>query len=304
MQHVTFPTDDRRILAGDVYLPEGSDENGSYPAIAVAHPGGAVKEQAAGLYASRLAERGFIALAFDASYQGESGGEPRFMEDPYARVEDVRAAVDYLQSLDHVDAERIGALGMCAGGGYAVNATMTDHRIKALTTVSMFNTGSSFRRGWFGLDPDSAFVATLEQAAKQRTAEAQGAETFLAPYVPTEVDEIAIRDLRDAHEYYLTERAQHPNAQNKFVFARSASKIAGFDAFHLVEDLLTQPLLIVAGSEASTLWYSTELYSRARSNKKLFLVQGSAHMDLYDVPEYMNKAIAEIASFFTEHLVG
>ncbi|MET9501986.1 alpha/beta hydrolase [Streptomyces sp. NPDC006622] len=302
MQSVTFPTDDQRMLTGNLHLPEDFDPAGSYPAIVVAHPAGGVKEQTAGLYAGRLAEQGFIALPADASYQGESGGAPHFLEDPYARVEDVRAAVDYLQSLDYVDAERIGALGICAGGGYTVNATMTDHRIKALATVSAFNMGTGFRRDWYGLNPDSAAAAVLDEAAKQRTAEAQGADPATAPYVPAEIDENTNRDMREAHEYYLTSRAQHPNTKNQFLFTRSFSKIAAFDAFHLVEDLLTQPILIVAGSEAGSLWHSTELYSRARSPKKLVVVDGGTHMDFYDIPQYVDRAVAEATPFFNENL--
>lgn len=159
----------------------------------------------------------------------------------------------YLQSLDYVDAERIGALGVCAGGGYAVNAAMTDYRIKAITTISAVNIGTSFRRGWFDTDPDSAAVPTLRALAQQRTAEVRGAEPAYLPYVPVEPDENTPRDMVEAHDYYLTPRAQHSNAKNKFLFTKSVSRIFTFDAFHMVEDLLTQPILIVAGSEAFVL---------------------------------------------------
>ncbi len=238
------------------------------------HPGGGVKEQTAGLYAAKMAEEGFVALAYDASFQGESGGEPHHLEDPFARVEDVRAAVDFLQSLDYVDAERIGVLGVCAGGGYAVNAALTDYRIKAVTTVSPVNIGTSFRRGWFGTDSDAAAAPTLQAVAQQRTTEAQGADPAYIPYVPEQPDENTPRDLVEAHDYYLTSRAQHPNAKNKQLSAKSISRIFTFDAFHLVEDLFTAPLLIVAGSEAGSLWMSTELHGRVRSPMKLVVVEG------------------------------
>ncbi|MFB7286717.1 alpha/beta hydrolase [Actinacidiphila glaucinigra] len=304
MEAITFPNGPI-TMAGNLYLPDDLDPNTGHAAIVVVHPGGGVKEQAAGLYAGKLAEQGFVTLAFDASFQGDSGGEPHHLEDPYARVDDIRAAVDYLQSLDYVDAERIGTLGVCAGGGYSVNAAMTDYRIKALTTVSAVNIGTSFRRGWYGTDSDAAAVPTLQALAQQRTAEAaQGAEPAYLPYVPAEPDENTPRDLAEAGDYYLTTRAQHPNAKNKFLFTKSVSRIFTFDAFHMVEDLLTQPILIVAGSEAGSLWMSTELHGRARSPKKLMVVEGGTHMDFYDVPKYVDRAIAEATPFFTEHLAA
>ncbi|MEU8948970.1 alpha/beta hydrolase [Streptomyces sp. NPDC048489] len=301
VEAITFPNGPIS-MAGNLHLPAGFDPRGSYAAVVTVHPGGGVKEQTAGLYASRLAEQGFVALAFDASFQGDSGGEPHHLEDPYARVDDVRAAVDHLQSLPYVDAERIGALGICAGGGYAVNAAMTDHRIKAVTTASGLNIGTSFRRNWYGTDSDAAAVPTLRALAEQRTAEAQGAETAYLPYVPAEPDGTTPRDLVEAHDYYLTPRAQHPNAKNKFLFTKSVSRIFTFDAFHMVEDLLTQPVLIVAGSEAGSLWMSTELHGRVRAPKKLVVVEGGAHMDFYDVPEYVGRAVEEAVPFFRENL--
>lgn len=139
-------------------------------------------------------------------------------------------------------------------GGYAVTAAMTDHRIKALGTVSAVNIGASWRRGWYGTDPDSAALPTLDAAAGQRTAEAGGAEIAYAPYVPAEPDGNTPYDLMQAGEYYLTPHAKHPNAKNRYLMAKSLPKIFGYDAFHLVEDLLTQPILMVAGSDAGSRW--------------------------------------------------
>jgi fermentation-respiration switch protein FrsA (DUF1100 family) len=301
MEAITFPNGPIS-MAGNLYLPAEFDPEGSYAAIVTVHPAGGVKEQTAGLYASKMADEGFVALAFDASCQGDSGGEPHFLEDPSARVEDVRAAVDYLQTLSYVDAERIGVVGICAGGGYAVNATMTDHRIKAVATVSCFNMGPGYRRGWYGTDPDSAAASSLDEAAEQRTAEAQGAEARMIPYVPFEIDEDTIPDMREAHDYYRTPRAQHPNSTNQHLFAKSISKIFAFDAFHLVEDLLTQPILMVAGSDAGSLWHTTRLHGLVRSPKKLVIVEGGTHMDFYDVPKYVDRAVEEATPFFKENL--
>ncbi|GAB92542.1 alpha/beta hydrolase [Gordonia rhizosphera] len=303
MDAVTFPNGPI-TMAGTLFLPADFDAEQKYAALVTVHPGGGVKEQTAGLYASKLADEGFVTLAFDASFQGESGGEPHHLEDPYARVEDVRAAVDYLQSLDYVDADRIGVVGICAGGGYAVNAALTDHRINAVATVSALNIGTAWRQGWFGLDQDSAAVPMLDQVAQQRTAEAGGAEVVIAPYVPAEPDADTPYDLVQAADYYLTPRAQHPNAQNKYLLSASIPRIMGFDAFNLVEDLFTKPVIMVAGSEAGSLWHSTELHAKLNSTKKLVVVDGGTHMDFYDVPKYVDRAVSEIKPFLDEHLAA
>src|SRR5688572_12571955 len=149
MQTITFKNGDID-MAGNVYLPAGFDPSKQYAAVVVVHPGGGVKEQTAGEYARRLAEQGFVALAFDASHQGASGGLPRFLDDPMKRVADIYSAVDYLTTLSYVDADRIGALGICAGSGHAIKATTTDRRIKAAATVSAVDVGAATRRGWYG----------------------------------------------------------------------------------------------------------------------------------------------------------
>ncbi len=289
-------------MAANLFVPSGFDPLGSYAAVVIVHPGGGVKDQTASLYAKRFAEHGFVALAADASYQGDSSGEPRSLEDPSARVEDARAGVDYLQSLDFIDADRIGAWGICAGGGYAVNATTTDHRIKAVGMVSGANIGTSWRRGWCGTGADSDALAALEAAAQQRTAEVAGAEVAFASFFPAQIDGDTLPDLVQAHDYYLTPRGTHPNVTNQYPLTKSLSKIIGFDAFYLVEDLLTQPILMVAGSEAGSLWHSTELHSRARGDKKLVIVGGATHMDFYDVPKYVDIAVAEAVAFFEKNL--
>src|SRR5688572_10456353 len=168
-------------MAGNIYLPAGFDKNKKYPTIVVVHPGGGVKEQTAGLYSQKLAESGFVALAFDASYQGESGGEPRFLDNPMNRVGDIYSAIDYLVTLPYVDANRIGALGICAGSGATVKAAMTERRIKSLATVSAVDVGAAARKGWDGKASASDQIATLEAVAKQRTAEAKGTAPVYVP---------------------------------------------------------------------------------------------------------------------------
>lgn len=287
-------------LAGNLHLPIGFDERQRYPAIVAVHPGGGVKEQTAGVYAQRLAERGFVALAFDSSYQGASGGAPHFLDQPMNRVEDISCAVDYLTTLPFVDAGRIGAIGICAGGGLTAKAASLDRRIKAIATASAVNVGSATRKGWEGKGSVATLLATLDALAKERTAEAAGSEPVHVPYVPQVGDKSAPRDLQEAAVYYLTPRGCHANAQNKMLMNGLGAWV-GFDAFDLVDPLLTQPLLVIAGSEAGSLWHSAELYAKAPGPKELFVVSGAAHMDLYDGPG-LETAVAKAAPFFERNL--
>ncbi|MBK6009751.1 alpha/beta hydrolase [Streptomyces sp. MBT53] len=300
MQSITF--DNAGItMAGNLHLPDDFAEDGSYPAIVSVHPGGGVKEQTAGLYAAELAREGFVVLAFDASHQGESGGEPRHLEDPASRVADIRSAVDHLSTLGYVDADRIGVLGICAGAGYAVDATMTDRRIKAVGTVSPIDIGAAYRLGWDGTEPVATQLATLDAVARQRTAEAKGADAAIVPYVPETVDETSVPDMAEAHDYYRTPRAQHARSDNRMLFTSIAS-IYAYDAFHQVETLLTQPLLMVAGSKAGSLWQAERLLPRVSSPKELAVVDGAGHVSLYDVPEYVDQVTAHLTPFFTRYL--
>jgi fermentation-respiration switch protein FrsA (DUF1100 family) len=286
-------------MAGNLFFPKDFDEASTYPAIVAVHPGGGVKEQTAGLYAQKLAQFGFVTLAFDASYQGASGGEPHFLDDPMRRAGDVFSAVDYLTTLTFVDANRIGALGICAGSGAAVKAASTERRIKAIATVSAVDVGAATRKGWDGTGDESDLISSLEAVAQQRTAEAAGAEPVYWPYVPAVGDTSGPNDLQEAAEYYLTPRGQHPNAQNKFLMT-SLSYMVSFTGFDLVEKYLTQPLLVVAGTEAESLWHSQELYAKAPGPKELVLIEGATHMDLYD--KLVDEVITSLSPFFELNL--
>lgn len=299
MQSIQFKNGDID-MAGNVYLPKGFDRRRKYEAIVVVHPGGGVKEQTAGLYAERLAEQGFVALAFDASHQGASGGLPRLLDDPMKRVGDIYSAVNYLVALPYVDAGKIGALGICAGSGHTIKATTMDRRIKAVATVSAVDVGAASRLGWDGKASVADQLATLEAVARQRSAEAKGAGPVYIPYVPNVGDTSAPRDLQEAADYYLTPRGRHPNAPNKMLLT-GASYAISYTAFDRVETLLTQPLLVIAGTEAGSLWHSRELYAKAPGPKEIFLVNGATHMDLYD-GEGVGIAMAKLAPFFARSL--
>jgi hypothetical protein len=287
-------------LSGNLHFPVGFVEGSRYAAVVVVHPAGGVKEQTAGLYAQKLAQQGFVTLSFDSPYQGASEGEPRFLEDPAARVEAIRSAVDFLSTLAYVDPNRIGALGICAGSGYTLNAAQTDHRIKAMATVSAVDMGATFRTGWDGKVQLAAQIELLKAAAAQRVAEANGAEPKYIEYVPSAPDSNTPRDLREASEYYLTARAKHPNSQNRMLFT-SVDKIFAFDALNQA-DLLTQPVLFIAGSEAGSRWQSEELHTKLKGSKELFIVSGATHMDLYDRPQYVNPAVDKLTSFLKRYL--
>lgn len=295
---VTFKNHDID-MAGNLYLPKDFSATKKYPAIISVHPGGGVKEQTAGLYAHKLAEQGFVTLAFDASHQGASGGMPRLLDDPMRRVADIYSAVDYLTSLGYVDASRIGALGICAGSGTAVKAASMERRIRAIATVSAVDVGAATRRGWDGKATQADQLVMLESVARQRSAEAAGATPMYINYVPQVGDKTAPRDLQQAADYYLTPRGQHPNSPNKMLMS-SLSALASFTGFDRLE-LLTQPLLIVAGSEAGSLWHSQELHAKAAGPKELFIVDGATHMDLYD-GEGARTAMNQLAPFFTRTL--
>lgn len=304
MKKVTFPN--RGIeIAGNVYLPEDFDASKKYPAIIVGHPAGGVKEQTAGLYAKKLAEKGFLTLAFDASYQGESDGNPRGLEDPAIRVEDFRCAADFLATQPYVDSSKIGAMGICGGGGFAISAAITDHRIKAVAGLSAVDLGRLRREGLNGTLAAS-IQARLDAVAEQRIKEVNGGEIKYVPYVPNSLDEIpegAPEMYREGYEYYRTERAAHPNSTNKYVFT-SLDKLIAFTAFDNLELLAPRPLLMIAGSRADSLYFSKEAVETAKPPKELFIIDGASHIDMYDKPEYVKQAVTKLADFFGEHLNG
>ncbi len=307
MKNVSFKNKQIDVSA-TIRFPKDFDENKTYAAIVCAHPISSCKEQTAGeIYANKLTEAGFITLAFDASYQGSSGGEPRFIEDPATRVEDFRCAIDYLMTLNFIDENRLGVLGICGGGGYAINAAMTERRIKAVATVVAANYGRVMREG--NLSAESA-IQTLEAIAAQRTAEARGAEPFITQYIPNSQQEreqagIQDIDIQEAIEYYKTPRGQAAGSPNQLRFS-SLAPVLGFDAFHLAEYLLTQPLQIVIGEKNGAFGSyrdGFELFNKAASkNKDLFIVKGASHYDLYDQKIPVKQALEKIIPFFHKNL--
>ncbi|MEZ5427897.1 MAG: alpha/beta hydrolase [Pyrinomonadaceae bacterium] len=289
-------------MSAIINFPQSFDENNKYPAIVVSHPGGGVKEQTAGIYARKLAENGFVTIAYDASHQGESTGEPRQLENPYIRTEDVSAVIDYLTTLPYVDNERMGAFGICAGGGYSANAAINDHRIKAVGTVSAVNIGQMFRNGWNNDIKDADALPTLIAGGNARTADANSNEFQTIPLAPLKEEDAPNEELREAWEYYHTDRCEWPTAPG-FATARNLTQIITYDAYHKAEAFLTQPLLMVVGSDAGSKWMSDDLIARAASaNKNLYIVEGANHMSMYDGENHINEAISQLTPFFKENL--
>lgn len=299
---VTFPSAGLK-LAGHLYTPDDGVV-GPRPAIVVSHPGSGVKEQAAGLYALRLAEQGFVALAFDAAYQGESEGEPRGLEDPAHRVEDIKAAVSFLTTRDDVAADRIGALGICASGGYVLSATVSDHRIKVVCTVSAVDIARQFRDGADGAQDPAVFQGMLAAAAAARTAEArgEGVQTFpLFPDTAEQARALGGRHAVEGCEYYCSDRAQHPRSAKSFTWS-SIDRMAYFDAFRFVHLIAPRPLLMIVGREAVTSWMSVEAFRNARAPKELHWIDGASHVDLYDKEPYVGPAVEKLTDFFRAQL--
>lgn len=293
-------------ISAIINFPQGFEESKKYPAIVVSHPGGGVKEQTAGTYAKKLAEQGFVTIAYDASYQGESTGEPRQLENPSVRTEDVSAVIDYLTTLPYIDKERIGAMGICAGAGYTANAAINDHRIKAVGTASAVNIGQMFRNGFSNTVKSADAMPLLEKGAEARTAEANEAAIEKMALAPLKKEDAPSPELAEAWEYYHTPRAQYPTAPG-WAPARCLTQIIPYDAYANAEFFLTQPLQIVVGSVAGSKWMSDDLRKRAASkDKNMHIVEGANHMSLYDVPKYVEEAVSVLASFFKSnlHLIG
>jgi fermentation-respiration switch protein FrsA (DUF1100 family) len=294
-------------IVGNLFTPSGYDPAKKYHAIVITHPNGGVKEQTAGLYAQRLAEKGFITLAFDASYQGESGGEPRFTEDPFSRVEDIRCAADFLTNYPSV--KSVGALGICAGGGHTIHAAETEATFKAVATVSAVDSGRARREGIDGIPPDPKVlderrIKVLEEVAMQRAVEAAGGEPRYIGYVPNSLDEMppgATAMLVEGYDYYRTSRGAHPRSENKMLFS-SQDKMISYTAMDHVDWISPRPLLLIAGSNADTLSFSRYAYNMAKEPKELFIVEGATHMDLYDKEAYIPGIVDKLTDFFDSNL--
>lgn len=290
-------------IAANVYTPANYDPSKKYPAITVAHPNGGIKEQTAGLYAQRLAEAGYITLAFDAAYQGASGGEPRHTDKPQYRTEDLHGAADYITHYPGVDANRLGVLGICGGGGYTIKASQSDKRFKAVATLSMFNSGE-VRRNGFQNSQLNTIRERIKQASDARAQEAAGGKIPFLGVASITDEEIAKTptDLyREGYEYYYRTHA-HPNST--FLYTTSSlMDLMAWDATDQI-GLIDQPLLMMAGSKADTKYMTDEAFAKATNakNKELFLIEGATHIQTYWKPEYVSQAVNKLVNFYQTNL--
>ncbi len=302
IHRVTYQVDGIDVVA-NVYTPAGYDPAKGYAAVVVAHPNGGSKDQVAGLYAQKLAEAGFITIAFDARYQGESGGMPRRTDKPANRMGDIMGATDFIQQYPGVDPERIGAFGICGGGGYTFATAQVDKRIKAVGTLSLFNTGDVRRNGYMRTQMDN-IAERQREASLARQKEAAGAEPELAGFMNWTLDEarqIKVDLYRDGYFYYgVTHKS--PNAPGTYLKSSLMDMMAWDATDHA--DLIDQPLLVIAGEIADSRYMSEEAFAKATgtADKELFIVPGATHIRTYFVKEYVDQISAKIQGFYTQKL--
>jgi uncharacterized protein len=290
-------------ISANVYTPANYDSKKKYPAIVVAHPNGGVKEQVAGLYAQRLAEKGYITIAADAAYQGASGGKPRNVDKPAYRIEDIHGMADFITGYPGVDIARLGLLGICGGGGYSLAAAQTDKRFKSIATVSMFNSGR-VRRNGYGDSQLHTIQERLRQASSARTHEMNGGNILYAGDANLTDEQIAKLpfDLyRQGYHYYWKTHA-HPGSTFKYTMS-SLLDLMRWDATDRIE-LIDQPLLMIAGSKADSLYMTEDAFAKATGtkDKELLKIDGATHIETYWVPKYVDAAMDKLTTFYSRTL--
>lgn len=290
-------------IVANVYTPANYNPSKKYPAVVVAHPNGGVKEQVAGLYAQRLAEQGYITITADAAYQGGSGGQPRNVDKPANRIEDVHGMADFITQYAGVDNNRLGLLGICGGGGYSLAAAETDKRFKVVATLSMFNSGRVRRNGFADSQLDT-IQQRLKQATDARAQEVSGGKVLYAGDADMTDEQIAALPFemyRQGYEYYWRTHA-HPNSTFKYTQS-SLLDLMRWDATDQIE-LINQPLLMIAGSKADSLYMTEDAYAKATGtkDKALFLIPNATHIETYWKPEYVKQAMDQLTAFYHKNL--
>lgn len=300
-QKVTFKNRYGITLAADLYLPKNRD-NQRLAAIVVGGPFGAVKEQSSGLYAQTMAERGFVTLAFDGSYTGESGGEPRNVASPDINTEDFMAAVDFIGLQAYVDRERIGVIGICGWGGIALNAVAVDKRVKAVVASTMYDMTRVMSKGYNDSVTPEQRAQTLEQLGRQRWEDAANGKPAYQPAYNTPPKGGEPQFMVDYHDYYGTPRGYHPravNSGNAWTITTPLS-FMNMPILTYIKEISPRPILIVHGENAHSRYFAETAYAAAAQPKELLIVKGANHVDLYD---QMDKIpFDKISNFFGKNL--
>lgn len=287
-------------IAADLYRKKDFDETRSHQALVIGPPHGGVKEQGPGVYAQEMARRGFVALGFDPSYNGESGGEPRHITSPEIFAEDFSAGVDFLGTLPYVNREGIGAIGICGSGAFALSAAQVDPRIKAVATSAMYDISRMNRNGWRDSYGDKERRKALADVAAQRWRDVDAGEPALTPTFPDEMpagghDPI----MMEFFEYYVTDRGRHPRSIGGFTVTSAAAHI-NFGELRHIEDIAPRPILLITGENAHSRFFSETVYRQATGPKELVVVPGARHIDLYDRTDRI--PFDKLDQFFSERL--
>ena len=297
---VTFRNRYGITLAADMYIPKNT--SGKLTAIAISGPFGAVKEQSSGLYAQTMAERGFLTIAFDPSYTGESGGEPRYVASPDINTEDFSAAVDFLSTRDDVDPERIGIIGICGWGGLAINAAAMDTRIKATATSTMYNMSRVNANGYFDAMDADARYELRKQLNAQRTTDAKNGTYALAGGVVDPLPEDAPWFVKDYYSYYKTERGYHERSLNSNNGWNVTTPLSFINMPQLsYSDEIRSAVLVIHGEKAHSRYFSEDAFKKLKGdNKELLIIPGAVHVDLYDRMDVI--PFDKLEAFFKDHL--
>lgn len=287
-------------IAADIYMPKNFDASRKYAAIVVGSPYGGVKEQGAGIYSQNMAERGFIALSFDPSFNGYSGGEPRHVSSPDLFVEDFSAGVDYLGTRPFVDRSRIGAIGICGSGGFALSAAQIDRRIKAVATVSMYDISRVQRNGFKDTLTEDERNKMLDAIAEQRYQEfEEGAPLLTSRGAPIGFTDATDPIGREFGEFYSTPRGYHHNSITQFTMTSSMS-FMNFPLLTHLKSISPRPILLIIGETAHSRYFSEDAYNEAAEPKELHVVPGAGHVDLYDRVNLI--PWDKLNNFFARHL--
>ncbi len=287
-------------IAADLYIAKDFDENKKYPTVIIGPPYGGVKEQGPGIYAQNMAERGFVALTFDPSFNGYSAGEPRHVSSPDFFVEDFSAAVDYIGTRPFVDRNRIGAIGICGSGGFALSAAQVDRRIKAVATVSMYDISRMQSKGFADSLTREQWDGMLDAMNEQRYIDFENPNPLLGQRgAPIGFDETTDPVGREFGEFYSTPRGYHPNSITQFTLTSSMS-FMNFPLLTHIKTISPRPILLIIGENAHSRYFSEDVYKEALEPKELYVVPNANHVDLYDQTDKI--PFEKIESFFTEYL--